>query len=67
MLNLRINGEERAIPRPMTVQEFLQANNLVLPFMAVARNGEVLHKHEYPTVLLEDGDRIEVVRMVGGG
>ena len=67
MLSLRVNGEDRALDREMTVQEFLEANNMVLPFMAVARNGEVLHKHEYPTVLLEDGDRIEVVRMVGGG
>lgn len=67
MLNLRVNGETRAIERVMTVQEFLEAHNMVLPFMAVARNGEVLHKHEYPKVLLQDGDRIEVVRMVGGG
>lgn len=67
MLSLRVNGETRAIDRVMTLQEFLEANNMVLPFMAVARNGEVLHKHEYPKVLLEDGDRIEVVRMVGGG
>ena len=67
MLQLKVNGEPRSIAHPMTVQEYLQANNLVLPFMAVARNGEVLHKHEYPGVLLEDGDRLEVVRMVGGG
>ena len=67
MLKLRVNGESRSIDRQMTIQEYLQANNLVLPFMAVARNGEVLHKHEYPDVLLEDGDRLEVVRMVGGG
>ena len=67
MLSLKINGRDREIERPMTVQEFLAANDMVLPFMAVARNGEVLHKHEYPKVLLEDGDRLEVVRMVGGG
>lgn len=67
MLSLKVNGEPRSIEGAMTLQEYLEANNLVLPFMAVARNGEVLHKHEYPDVLLEDGDRIEVVRMVGGG
>ncbi len=67
MLRLTVNGEERAADAGLSVQQFLEANNLVLPFMAVARNGEVLHKHEYPKVLLEDGDRLEVVRMVGGG
>lgn len=35
--------------------------------MAVARNGDVLHKSEYPEVILQDGDTIEIVRMVGGG
>ena len=67
MLQLRVNGESRSVEGPVTVQEFLERNNLVLPFMAVARNGEVLHKHEYPQVVLADGDRLEVVRMVGGG
>lgn len=67
MLALQVNGESRTIPHPMTLQEFLEANNLLLPFMAIARNGEVLHRSEYPQVRLEDGDRLEIVRMVGGG
>ena len=67
MLALKINGEEKTILQPMTVQAYLEANSLLLPFMAVAHNGEVLHKHEYPQALLQDGDVLEIVRMVGGG
>lgn len=67
MLTLRVNGESRTLPEPVTLQQYLEANNLVLPFMAVARNGDVLHKHEYPQVTLQDGDVVEIVRMVGGG
>lgn len=67
MVSVTVNGEEKALPTPMTLQEFLEVNGLLLPFMAVARNGEVLHRSEYPTVRLKEGDRIEIVRMVGGG
>ncbi len=67
MLTLRVNGESLTLPEPVTLQQYLEANSLVLPFMAVARNGDVLHKHEYPQVTLQDGDVIEIVRMVGGG
>ena len=66
-MNLTVNGEARTIERPMTVQQYLEDNNLLLPFMAVARNGEVLLKSEYATVTLQEGDVVEVVRMVGGG
>jgi thiamine biosynthesis protein ThiS len=67
MMRLKVNGEERSVDRPMTVREFLEANDLVRPFMAVARNGDVLLKSEYAQVTLQDGDTIEIVRMVGGG
>jgi sulfur carrier protein len=66
-ITLRINGEARTLPEPVTLQVYLEANDLLLPFMAVARNGDVLHKHEYPRVTLQDGDVVEIVRMVGGG
>ena len=66
-MRLTVNGESKAIPQVVTVQEFLETNRLLVPFMAVARNGEVLHRSEYPQVTLQDGDSLEIVRMVGGG
>lgn len=67
VISVTVNGEQKALPGPMTLQEYLESNDLLLPFMAVARNGEVLHKSEYPAVRLQEGDRLEIVRMVGGG
>ena len=67
MLRLKVNGHEQSVDRPMTVREFLEAHDLVRPFMAVARNGDVLLKSEYAQVTLQDGDTIEIVQMVGGG
>ncbi len=67
MITLTVNGENKTIEQSMTVQAYLEGNNLLLPFMAVARNGEVLLKSEYAQVMLQEGDVLEIVRMVGGG
>jgi len=36
-------------------------------YVAVARNGDVVPREEWPKTSLQDGDVLEVVRMVGGG
>ncbi len=66
-MNLRVNGELRTLEAPVSVQAYLEASGMLAPFMAVARNGEVLLKSEYRLVALQDGDVLEIVRMVGGG
>lgn len=35
--------------------------------IAVERNGEIVPKARYGETLLREGDRVEVVRFVGGG
>ncbi len=35
--------------------------------IAVEYNGEILPRHAYDGTVLHDGDRLEVVQMVGGG
>jgi thiamine biosynthesis protein ThiS len=36
-------------------------------YLTAAGNGDVLLREEWPETTLEDGDVLEVVRMVGGG
>ena len=67
MITLTVNGQPRNLPETMTVARFLEHVAVTHPFIAVARNGDVLHKDEYERVTVQDGDRLEIVRMVGGG
>lgn len=67
MITLTVNGETLTAPGPMSVLEFLQHRKIEAAAIAVAHNGNVLHRSEYPTVVVRDGDRLEIVRMVGGG
>ncbi len=67
MIALTVNGKAVALDDPVVVQAFLTMRGISGQAVAVAVNGEVLPRSEYGTRLLNDGDAVEIVRMVGGG
>ena len=66
-MKLHLNGEIRDTP-PLAVLADL-ACWLDLPTFgnAIELNGEVIRRADHPTTPLKEGDRVEVVRLVGGG
>ncbi len=67
MLRLTVNGKEREVEAPLTVAGFLGSLGYEGRYVAVAWNGEVLDRSTFGAVSLSDGDRLEIVRPVGGG
>ena len=69
MLEITVNGERRFFRRSMTVLELLKEIGVEIREvgLAVAVNGEVVPKSEYGKRSLKDGDRVEIVQLVGGG
>lgn len=67
MIQVTVNGRKRELESPTSVQGFLSKNDIQQVFIAVAHNGVVLHKNEYNQTVLQEGDSLEIVRMVGGG
>ncbi|HWP28152.1 MAG TPA: sulfur carrier protein ThiS [Chloroflexota bacterium] len=67
MITLTVNGKPREIPEPMTLLRFLQAHNIDPRLIAVEHNGEIVRRDRYAEVVLQAGDRLEIVHMVGGG
>ncbi len=66
-MRLHLNGETREIPDVATVADL--AARLELPAFgsAVELNGEVIRRRDQAATPLKEGDRLEVVRLVGGG
>lgn len=62
-----VNG--RPLPwRPhLTLAALLQELGAAGSGVAVERNARVVRRAEHGATLLEPGDRIEIVRLVGGG
>ena len=67
MIALTVNGERRELDGPIGLVAFLESVAVDPRYVAVARNGDVVPREEWPGITLEDGDVLEVVRMVGGG
>lgn len=68
MTRLRINGVDAEIA-VSTVSELLAARGVdpAARFLAVAVNGSVVRRSEWPSKLLAAGDDVEIVRPFSGG
>lgn len=63
---VKINGELLE-KDGKTVTEMLAAMEISGQRVAVEINEEIVPKAKYDETILKDGDRVEVVRFVGGG
>lgn len=66
-MRLVVNGEERDVPEGTTVAALLDRLELDPGAVVVERNREIVSRDEVDEVRLEEGDRLEIVRFVGGG
>jgi sulfur carrier protein len=64
---LTVNGESMDVPAGLTVDGLLSHLSIKREYTAVAVNREITPKGEYATLTLQDGDKVEIVRPMGGG
>jgi sulfur carrier protein len=64
---LQVNGESRRCAIGTPLAELLKQLGLNPRLVAVEYNGEILHKQFWDTTLIQEGDILEVVTIVGGG
>jgi len=62
-----VNGEPREIEQGATVARLLEALNLPQRYVAVERNDALVPRAAHETCTLREGDRLEIVTLVGGG
>jgi len=62
-----VNGQNMTIRNGMSLLEFLRTEGYDIERVAVERNGKIVQKASFGTVILSDDDRVEVVCFVGGG
>lgn len=67
MLTIEVNGEPASIEPPCTVADLLRQRGLAETACAVEVNRELVPKREHADRTITEGDRIEIVTLVGGG
>lgn len=64
---ITVNGEPRDVPAGTSVAQLVKSVTGQDRGIAVAVNGEVMPRREWPGVALGDRDQVEVVTAVQGG
>jgi sulfur carrier protein len=65
--SIEVNGERREIRLGATLPELLVELDLPAQSVLVEHNGVALFRADWPGVILTDGDRLEIIRVVAGG
>lgn len=66
-VKIKINGEEKTIEEGITFRALLNKFEIKTIGIAVERNRQIVPKSTFDKEKVNDGDEIEIVRMVGGG
>lgn len=66
-MNIIVNGQNRSIADNCKIGDLIEEMGLSGKRIAVELNKEILPFDQYPDRLLQDGDRVEIVRAIGGG
>ncbi|MFG0268157.1 MAG: sulfur carrier protein ThiS [Rhodopirellula sp. JB055] len=67
MIDITVNGRPTQIDRPMPIDELLVTVEVPKNYLAVEVNEDVVPRENYAATIVGDGDRVEVVTLVGGG
>ncbi len=66
-MRVTVNGQPMALPDGLTVAGLLEHLGIPREHTAVALNREVVARAAHVETALREGDRIEIVRPMGGG
>ena len=66
-MNIVLNGQERRIDPPASVQALLQDAGYADRRIAVEINREIVPRSQYAERMLNPDDRVEIVHAIGGG
>jgi len=66
-VTITVNGKTMDVEPGLTVEGLLTLLNVKREYTAVAVNREITRKADYAAVTLSEGDKVEIVRPMGGG
>jgi sulfur carrier protein len=67
VISLQVNGKMVELEIATPLLRYLSQLGVDPRAVAVEHNGQIVERERFESVLLEDGDQVEIVRMVGGG
>ena len=66
-MQISVNGEEMEVSPGFTIGKLLNLLELTPERLAVEKNGMVISRKLLAETTLEEGDKLEIVKAIGGG
>ena len=66
-MKIILNGRARSVRQPTTISTLVRELSLIPATLLIEHNGLALHREEWNSRALRDGDRVEFIRVVAGG
>ncbi len=66
-MNIVLNGASHALPESAHLGDLLAQLGLSGQRLAIELNGDIVPRSQHESTLLKDGDKVEIVRAIGGG
>ena len=66
-MDILLNGEKREINSGLTLAKLLESLEIRSGSVAVEHNEKVIPRRNLERIALNSGDKVEIVRFVGGG
>jgi len=64
---IQLNGDSYEINNGTNLNELLNKLKIQTNKVAIEVNGEIVEKNKYPNLILNKGDKVEIVKFIGGG
>ena len=66
-IQVRINAESKEIPKNLNIPQLLEFLELKDDLLVVELNEEVVMRADWVTTKVGEGDKLEIVKAIGGG
>jgi len=66
-MEILLNGDKRVVAQGLTLAKLLESLEVRTGSVAVEHNEKVIPRKDLGQVALNSGDKVEIVRFVGGG
>jgi thiamine biosynthesis protein ThiS len=66
-VRIKLNGETKEVGEGTTLLGLIEELSLAPERLAVELNREVVRRADWPSAVLSEDDRVEIVHFVGGG
>ena len=64
---IQLNGDSYEINNGTNLNELLNKLKIKKNKVAIEVNGEIVEKNKYTNLILNKGDKVEIVQFIGGG